>query len=169
MGTSSGRVFGCKWSKTGAVAAILIGLTGCTAVSQFSKAASGRITIPVMYPYSSGNRLSAEDSPVGAAVSLDAIPGAIFGSTGDPLETEPVASPPAFELDLRELRDIAEMESAALTAAASDSGWKITPAHTRLVRIGTGLKYKEVRRQLPTTKFVDLQSDKLLVNRAYTG
>jgi hypothetical protein len=158
-----GRVFSRMGAKSGAIVALLIGLTGCTTVGQFSGAASGRITIPVTYQDSSGNTLAVEDRPAGATVWLGAMPGAIFGGARDRLKTEPVTSAPAFELDLRELRDIAEKQSATLTPAASASGWKIAPADTRLIRVATNLNYEAPHRQLPMTKFVDLQSDRLLM------
>jgi hypothetical protein len=158
-----GRVFSRMGAKSGAIAALLIGLTGCTTVGQFSGAASGRITIPVMYQDSSGNTLSVEDRPADATVWLGAMPGAIFGGARDRLKTELVASALAFELDLRELSDVAGKQSATLTPAASASGWKIAPEDTRFIRVATNLNYKAPHRQLPMTKFVDLQSDRLLM------
>jgi hypothetical protein len=77
-----GRVFSRMGAKSGAIVALLIGLTGCTTVGQFSGAASG---------------------------------------------------------------------------------WKIAPADTRLIRVATNLNYEAPHRQLPMTKFVDLQSDRLLM------
>jgi len=157
------RVFADMGANSGAIMAILLGLTGCTTVSQFSGAASGRITIPVMYQDSTGNTLSADSRPTGATVWLGAMPGAIFGSARDPLKTEPVANPPSFELDLGELYDIAAKQSATLTAAASASGWKIVPADTRIIRVATNLNYKELHRQVPNTRFADLQTGDILM------
>src|ERR1700722_1687874 len=62
-----------------------------------------------------------------------------------------------------ELRDIAAKQSATLTGAASASGWKIAPADSQLTRVATNLNYKELHRQLPNTRFVDLQSNNILM------
>jgi hypothetical protein len=116
-----------------------------------------------MYRDSSGNPLSDKGRPDGATVWLGAIPGAIFGAVSDLLNTEPVASAPAFELDLHKLRGIADRQSATLTPAASTSGWKVTPADTRLTRIATNLNFEGAHRRMPMTEFVNSQSNRILM------
>ncbi|HEY6484073.1 MAG TPA: hypothetical protein VIY54_11175 [Steroidobacteraceae bacterium] len=137
--------------------------SGCTTVGSSSDAATGLITIPVRFEDSLGNTLSSDARTVNATVLLRSIPDQIFGNPRVLLLAESIHTTPAtFELDLDQLRRIAAKESGRINKVAADSGWKIAPANTRMLRVGTDIQQGAHRIQL-FTAFTDSASANVLI------
>lgn len=136
---------------------------GCATVGSVSGVATGRVTVPVKFRGSLGDTAFVDGRMVDATVELGAIPGEIFGDRGPGLVTESVnATSAAFELDLDRLTRLSAQKAAVMTQTASDAGWKITPANTRMLRISTDIGLAAHRYRL-TTAFADAPSANLLI------
>jgi hypothetical protein len=143
--------------------AIALVSLGCATVGRFSDAATGQITVPVRFEDSLGNTLSVDGRPGNGTVWLGAIPGQIFGSPRTPLHTESINTSQAFTLDLDRLRGVSAQESGRINNVASDSGWKVVPTNTRILRVATDIGHDAHNSYQVNTRFADLGSTNVLI------